>query len=370
MASLVQVVFLIDVNYLAKYELKSEVNENLHRKLYLCSLRLLTEFGAQTDKDNVRWSFKFYNSSKYKPDISHKIFYDFNLLSLKKFEDELQAVCKNIQKSHSGKQDRNRLSSGFIRPASSSSKNIDLSNKELDGSAPEKQYSHSYILNKCLQETLFDYNWDRPDITSPVRDSKNFSSGRASRNRRNNRNSDIGPATNEDLNFVIVFTHVPKNLEEVSKFIGQSSCSCSSDLVKNIFDSATLQGFIEEKKLRLHLINISKDRLDFPHKSLLQAALNKLFGGVHEIDNLVNDSEFKETSVNECNELQSIFLSSNECKVVKGAELGLTSFYWWNRKNISMRGRVPQPGPSLVWEDIDGVSFIKISLELLSVQGR
>ncbi|RXG53507.1 Treslin [Armadillidium vulgare] len=371
MASLVQVVFLIDVNYLSKIEAESELNENkLHPKLYLCCLRLLTELGAQTDKDNVRWSFKFYNSNKYKPDISHKIFYDFNLSSLKKFEDELQNVSKRIQKdikSQSDRVDRNRL-----RPTSSeiskNSENNGLSYKG-EGSTTGKQYSHSYILNKCLQETLFDYNWDRPDITSPVRDSRILSSGRPSKNKGNTRKSDKVLVTNEDLNFVIVFTHVPKNLEEVSKFIGQNSCSCSSDLVKHIFDSATLRGFIEEKKLRLHLINISKDRLDFTHKSLLQAALNKLFGGIHEIDNLVNDSAINDTSENVRNESQSIFLSSNEHRVVKGTELGLASFYWWNRKNISMRGRIPQPGPSLIWEDIDGVSFLKISLELLSVQG-
>lgn len=389
MVSLVQLVFLIDVNYLSNCS--QDELEKRRNKLLLCSLRLITEFGAQTDKgnENVRWSFKFYDSRRFKPDTSQKIFYDYNKESTIKFNDALQKIVSQT-KSHSpnnmGKMDiKDSLdkTQNFINnlphPKKRSNKSdILVQNKRNEGSSkalkvelkssdPQTKYSHSYILNKSLQEILLDYDWDRPTISSPVRTSKSLDQNK----KRTIKNSE--QVDSEVLNFVIVFMCIPYNLEEIKTFIDKKVCQ-KTDFFKSIFDPPTLRGFKEEKQLRLHLINISETPIEPLIKASFQSDLRKVDGDVHELNNLVQDKTHEIVKLVNNKNKNSIFKNSGSDNPVKGSEISVNINNWCDIKKSSISKSVNKniyhENTNFIWEDENGISFLQISIECFNITGR
>ena len=376
MVSAVQVVFLIDINQFLKICSDSTQYTSYKSKICLCCLRLLTEFGALTDNgnDKVTWSFKFYNSEKFKPDTSRKVFVDFNKTSFDELSSEIEAAIKRIKDETTN----SRKTSLRTRKGSFTKEETSINNGQSDiSSAFGTGHSHSYILKKSLQEVLLDYNWDRPDISSPVK-KKSRPSQRPTRNSLEISLPYLDSI--EELNFVICFTKVPTNSNELSKFNGSSNNeSRASQLIPSLFDESMLNGFQKEKKLRFHIVNIAESYIQPSFKQELQVAFNKLLGGVHEISNLVQE---KDKIISDLEDLgpsrnpdDSLFLfkkryQEGTLNYSNGSDLGMYSNHWWNKKKIPNRSRAAQIGPTLEWEDSEGINFIKIKLNVLSVHAR
>ncbi|KAM9711837.1 treslin isoform 1-T1 [Dama dama] len=107
--------------------------ENLVRR---AALRLLTYLSCRFGLARVRWAFRFFDSQGARSRPSRvSDFRELGVRSWEEFEEELEA----------------RLGDG-------------AQGAHLPGPAPRASHTHS-----ALMETLLDYQWDRPEITSPTK---------------------------------------------------------------------------------------------------------------------------------------------------------------------------------------------------------
>ncbi|XP_045594124.2 treslin [Procambarus clarkii] len=339
MFSSVQVVLLFDVNSFADTcQSESELEQNVTR-LKLGCLKLLTEFGAQTEKGSevVRWSCKYYDHHNFKPDTSRKHFVDFNKKSFEDFENDLtDRYCKAFDR----KQSVNEPSGSSQHPS--------------EGPKP-----HSYILKKSLQEVLLDYNWDRPDITSPVKTAR--------------KKAKAGHKLPEDArpyNTVIVFTKVPQNLAGVKEFCGRTEAFITpEDFLGSILDFSMVKTFQEDKHICLNFVSLSElpvtsEKTADPQViSAVQSGLVKLNGKLHLISSIVQTVVSYIAEYEEVPGVAGVFPAP--ATHVAGLDMQVS---WWKRTRCG-RPRRPQPGPTLVWEDADGISYLKAQLEVLAVYG-
>ncbi|KAK7086954.1 hypothetical protein SK128_000845 [Halocaridina rubra] len=351
MFSSVQALFLYDVNCLSdKCRSESELEQNV-AKLKLSCLKLLTEFGAQTEKgiEVVRWRDEYYDSLLYKPDTNRKGFVDFNRNSFEEFGNHITDVfCNAFDKAPHSSDDRSA------------------------GDAKEKntRHSHAFILKKALQEILLDYNWDRPDISSPVKPVRRRSC-RGKNTKISQEDSSVS------YNTVVVLTNIPQNAEEFNEFCGISKRkSFSDDFLGNVLDPAMLKGFQEEKKIHLNIVDLNnlalssvKESAENKIYSSINAGLAKLGGGLHFINALVETSASLEADRKAIikNEAQTTFQNVFP-KSVNFESLRVKT-PWWRKKSRGTRPRRPQRGPLLIWEDLEGISHIQVALEVLAVNG-
>ncbi|XP_063610074.1 treslin-like [Penaeus indicus] len=339
MFSSVQAVFLIDVNsFVGLSSTERELERNVAR-LKLGCLKVLTECGARTERgcEEVRWACKYYDSLAFRPDTARKSFVDFNRTSFDEFDND---VTDRFCKAFDGRQ----------AP----------SEQPLAG---EPGKPHCYILKKALQEVLLDYNWDRPDISSPVKTNRRRTKGGQSKLLPDN----VGP-----YNSVIVCTRVPHNLEGVRHFCGCDSEAgeaqvTAEDFLGTVVDPALLKGFQEDKQIHLNFINVSDApdtaAIDPRVTSTINAGLSKLNGSLHPLSNIVQSGALQIAANERVPEAGGIFPSPPVC--VAGIGVQVT---WW-KKTRGARPRRPQPGPFLVWEDAEGISYLKVQLEVLAVHG-
>ncbi|XP_058854971.1 treslin-like isoform X1 [Acipenser ruthenus] len=102
-------------------------------------LKILNYFGCRFGLDKVKWGYKFYNSRGARGKIYRAS--DFKELKAKNFED-FEGECQSkFEENQAGE----TLDKGKLL-------------------APKAQ-----VIQTALKETLLDFQWDRPDITSPTK---------------------------------------------------------------------------------------------------------------------------------------------------------------------------------------------------------
>lgn len=107
-----------------------------HSRVRRAALRLLTYLSCRFGLVRVRWAFKFFDSLGARSRPSRvSDFRELGARSWEDFEEELEA----------------RLGDG-------------APGAHLPGPAPRASHTHG-----ALMETLLDYQWDRPEITSPAK---------------------------------------------------------------------------------------------------------------------------------------------------------------------------------------------------------
>lgn len=218
------VVFAIDVDCLSE-EL------NLPRDLYLSYLKqwilkVLLFLGSKYGFENVRWGYKFFHSRTVKSASLLTRGTDFKELQEKAFSDfEVELVHKvGVNQKSSDEQYRPRPSPVIC-------------------------------VQNTLKEILLDFQWDRPDITSPTKLSL--------RPRRSTRNATNIPLADDDISFqgknvVFVVSVCPYSRREVMEFLQL----CSGD-IGNHWDLAELilpKGLIDmliHRKVVLHWADCS-----------------------------------------------------------------------------------------------------------------
>lgn len=318
MFSSVQVVLLFDVHCLNRIAFCSN-NASKASRLKLSCLRLLTEFGAQTENSEVRWAAKYYDSLVFKSGKANRKFADFNLSSFDNFDSELFEKIK---------------SSDDIR------------------SSQIVHHSHCFILNKAIQEALKDYNWDLPDVNSPV----------STRKTRNN----INHQENVPLNAIVVFNKLPLDEQDVRNFIGDETSSGRPEaFIQKFLEPATLHELRASQSFSLHFVDLLGRKFDslsnFSSFTAINEYLDKINGCFHCITSILDLSNLLPTSTSDV-------LSQIITQQLQG--LDNSWFSKSSRCKSSGRVRKSQPGPKLIWEDAQGVNFLKIQLDVMTLQGR
>lgn len=362
MFSSIQAVFLFDVNCFRETCKKEiELEQNV-AQLKLSCLRLLTEFGAQTEA--VRWSCKYYDSCTFKPDTSRKDFGEFCRQGFDDFENELiDRYCKAFdgiqqQQQNGGDSEETEFDSKVTT--------ADKTTLNTTSTSSDSYKPHSYILKKALQEVLLDYNWDQPDISSPVKANR--------RRSKTGQQQKLIPECVEPYNTIVIFTNVPESGPKLQEFCGLSSTSAGAkdvqvspeDFMGSILDPSMVKGFQVDKKISLNFVSVCEFGVhsDPHYTSSIQSGLGKLNGALHKITSIVQNSSW-EVVDNRCTDAQGGLFPSPGMRV---AGLGLP-LVWWGRGKVG-RPRKPQPGPLLVWEDEHGTSHLRAQLEVLAVHGR
>lgn len=205
--------FVVDVDY---GDWESDVRRQQVKRGIL---QILLHFGYQYGFEKVRWGYKFFQSrtgrsgglitrgSDFK-ELRHKTFDDFDLEFDAKF-DEKDKVCHSQQR---------------------------------------QQISPSASVQNALREVLLDFQWDRPDITSPTKLSL--------RPRRSIRPGKPRDVAEEDLsstgrNVVFVVSECPRSWTQLVDYLCLGHDDVHADVSENIL-SRSLHDLLLQRQVLLH----------------------------------------------------------------------------------------------------------------------
>ena len=137
-----QIVFLVDVSIGVQFVENEAKFECLLNKTRLGALKILTfledTLPVTHKSTNLKWGFKFFNFSTFNTNIERYEFKDFSIRTFEQFESLLE------------------------------NKSVVERTKVKDRAGDGSPVSIN-VLSSALKEVVTDYQWDFPDITSPVR---------------------------------------------------------------------------------------------------------------------------------------------------------------------------------------------------------
>ena len=222
-----QIVFLIDCNpSLWGSNCSVEDSSNAIR---LCVLKILTYFSninVRGKRSNLRWGYKLFNSKTLSHQFERHEFKDFSVEVFEEFETE---VLKKLNES--------------LAQVSNT-----LEQNEPDGEKGcsfVKPTAGAKCISCALTNVVHDFQWERPDISSPVRST------------RGNNNLLHGNRSSTTRNVMFLLSGCPCDDESISNFTGETSSSLRTfDSVRNILMPSMLFKEFKERHICLHWVNI------------------------------------------------------------------------------------------------------------------
>ena len=221
-----QVVFLIDSN--PSFWRSNCSFEDTSNAIRLCVLKILTYFSnnSKGKRSNLRWGYKFFNSRTLSHQFERHEFKDFSVEVFEEFETE---VSKKLNES-------------FAQV------NNTLEQHEPDGekaSSFGKPPAGAKCISCALTNVVHDFQWERPDISSPVRST------------RGNNNLLHGNRSSNTRNVMFLLSGCPCSDESISNLTGEPSASLKTfDGVKNILMPSMLFKEFKQRQICLHWVTV------------------------------------------------------------------------------------------------------------------
>lgn len=230
-----QAVFLIDTfieNLPVNYE---QFIEEYCKTISLSTLRILSYLSFENRNNegqkrpkasSLKWGYKFFDSRSHSLKVEKYSFKELKLKHFEEFEREIQRRIKILVK--------NSLKSESLNHSKSTSKKTDNKISPCD------------CFIRTLSELIDDYEWETPDLFSPIK-----------RRKFKKRNESKNLIKDSSGNFAFLFSICPKSTTSLRQFAKKKVLD-SSVFLDSLMPASLFSKFCEELKLKLFWIDTDK----------------------------------------------------------------------------------------------------------------
>lgn len=195
-----KIVFLIDGSIVSRQNKADELDKTINL-IRACVVKLLLHFATlvKDESRQLQWGFKFYNvqSQRY---VFRNIFRDMDSKHIEEFENELEHWMED----------------NYCHDTPTAAQTTSNKKKALRSHNQYFGCDRSDLLEKELKTIIHDFQWQGPDISSPVKIKRRKTLSQST--------------TGEKLNVVFLISDCPHSRQEISLF-----ATCNHDVTDKQF---------------------------------------------------------------------------------------------------------------------------------------